>query len=247
MSDTKELNFFIAELNWNLGVQWYKEQFADSGTAHAVGEASPRYTQYPACRGVAERAAEVVPEARLVYVVRNPIDQMLSHYRDRRRWKTELAPVNKALLENPVYLETAKYGLQLEQFLAHFPREQIHIVISEHLRASQTRAETLAQILAFLHVDKTWMSDALFREHNVAVPTRRRLFQRLATTRGWDPATSAVPNWLKRTMRPIIHRSTSPRAELSDSVMRELISSLGDDIGRLRTIVGHGFEGWGIT
>jgi hypothetical protein len=247
MSETKELNFFVEELNWSRGIEWYEQQFADAGSEPSVGEASPLYTQYPHCRGVAERAAGVVPEARLVYVIRNPIDQMLSHYRDRRRWKMEFAPVNEALLKNPVYLETAKYCAQLERFLAYFPREQIHVVASEQLRAVETRTETFARLLAFLDVDADWTSDTLVREHNVGVPTRRWLLQRLATTRAWDPVTALVPERIKRTTRPITHSTASPRAELAKPVLRDLVSRLSEDIGRLRDIVGPDFDGWGIA
>jgi hypothetical protein len=247
MAEAKELDFFITEFNWHRGIGWYRQQFMYAGPAKAVGEASPRYTQYPYHRGVAERVFTVVPDAQLVYVIRDPVAQMLSHYRDRRRYATERAPVNEALLADPVYLETAKYGCQLDQFLVHFPRDQIQIVVSEQLRASETRAATLARLLDFLGVDKSWTTDTLFEEHNIGPPPRRWLFQRLAATRAWDAAANARPDWMKGPLRPIIHRSTGPDLELSDAVARELMSRLRDDAARLREIVGPGFDGWGIA
>jgi hypothetical protein len=48
--------------------------------AAAIGECSPSYTMAPAFRGVAERMAQVIPDARLVYVVRDPIARMQSMY-----------------------------------------------------------------------------------------------------------------------------------------------------------------------
>lgn len=247
MAEPKELDFFITELNWNRGIEWYRQQFVGAGPANAVGEASPRYTQHPYHRGVAERAVAVVPDAQLVYMIRDPVAQMLSHYRDRRRYATERAAVNEALLANPVYLETAKYGSQLDRFLAHFSSEQIHIVVSEQLRAPETRTATLARLLEFLGVDETWTTGMLSEEHNVGPPPRRWLFQHLAATRLWDAAANARPDWMRAPLRPIIHRRTGPDLELSDTVARELLARLRDDVLKIRELVGSGFDGWGIA
>src|SRR4051812_3312851 len=78
MTRDKELNFFVEERNWSRGLGWYGEQF-DAG-APVRGEASPYYTALPHHRGVPERMASVIPDARLVYMVRDPIARLLSHY-----------------------------------------------------------------------------------------------------------------------------------------------------------------------
>lgn len=243
MPAEKELNFFVQPDNWRLGIEWYMERFAAAGEAKAVGEASPRYTQYPECEGAAQRMAAHIPGARLVYVIRNPLDQMLSHYRDRRRWKLERAAASRALLENPVYLETAKYAAQLERFLEHFPRDQVLVVLAERLREAESRHETMVEVGAFLDVEQRWPHDLLLGEHNVGMPTRRWLVQRLAMTRLWDPATALVPAGVKQATRSLTHRVD----ELPERTVRELTARLHDDVAALRGIVGAGFDGWGIA
>jgi len=246
MPETKELNFFVAELNWSRGRDWYERQFEAALDAKAVGEASPLYTQHPHYRGVAERAAGLVPEAKLIYLVRDPLAQMLSHYADRRRWGSERRPVGKALLDDPVYLETARYAFQLEQFLAHFPRERVHVVLSERLRSVETRAGALAGILRFLGVDDHWTSGAIAEEHNVGIATRRWLFQRLAGTRSWQTLAAGAPDWLKRPLSPIVHRGREPRDELGDRMAAELAARLHDDRARLRDLVGPDVDAWAL-
>ena len=79
MSRPKELNFFVVELNWDLGVDWYRSHFPAG--APVRGETSPHYTNRPRFAGVAERMRETLgPDARIVYMVRNPLDRLLSHY-----------------------------------------------------------------------------------------------------------------------------------------------------------------------
>ena len=79
MSRPKELNFFVAELNWELGVDWYRAHFPAGAAVR--GETSPHYTNRPRFEGVAERMRETLgADARVIYMVRHPIDRLLSHY-----------------------------------------------------------------------------------------------------------------------------------------------------------------------
>src|SRR5918996_3904116 len=78
MSRPKELNFFVAELNWSLGTDWYASHFR--ADAAVRGESSPHYTNLPRFAGVAERISSVLPDAKLIYMVREPVDRALSNY-----------------------------------------------------------------------------------------------------------------------------------------------------------------------
>ncbi|HVM40035.1 MAG TPA: hypothetical protein VM618_04550, partial [Acidimicrobiia bacterium] len=68
----KELDFFVAHRNWRRGEGWYRSQFAPVADGLVTGESSPNYTMRHLFPGVAERMAAVVPDARLLYVVRDP-------------------------------------------------------------------------------------------------------------------------------------------------------------------------------
>src|ERR687895_490160 len=80
MAEPKELHFFVAESNWKRGMRWYESHFQDATNAVAIGEACGAYTRFPRFRGVSERIASIVPHARLIYLVRHPIDRMVSNY-----------------------------------------------------------------------------------------------------------------------------------------------------------------------
>src|ERR687891_2907647 len=82
MSAEKELDFFIADRGWRNGPDWYARRFRDDAAVR--GEASPNYTAWPVWDGVPERAASLVRGARLVYLVRDPIERLESHYLQRR-------------------------------------------------------------------------------------------------------------------------------------------------------------------
>ena len=127
MSRPKELNFFVAELNWPLGPEWYASHF--SGRAPVRGESSPHYTNRPRFEGVAERMRSVLADARLVYMVRDPIDRMLSHYLHNVGGGYDDRALADAFADpDSAYVTRSRYFFQLEPYLEAFGAERIEIV-----------------------------------------------------------------------------------------------------------------------
>ena len=131
MATPKEPNFFND--HWHRGVGWYERLFAGAGGAQARGEASVRYTSYPDDSECPSRTASVIPNVRLLHVVRDPNACMRSHYLHEVAALREHRPVEQALRENPSYLDLSRYATQLERYLDHFPHEQLLVVRAEDL------------------------------------------------------------------------------------------------------------------
>ena len=129
MSKGKELNFFVSEYNWYKGVEWYKSNFI--GTARIHGESSPSYTDYPFLKGVPERMYSIVPKVKLIYILRDPIDRIISQYVQwytRRGENRTLEDGLKHLDNTNRYIRRSKYFMQLKQYLDYFPRSNILII-----------------------------------------------------------------------------------------------------------------------
>jgi co-chaperonin GroES (HSP10) len=141
MSRPKELNFFVAELNWDLGGEWYASHFDPA--APVRGETSPHYTNLPRFDGVAERMRAVLgTRARLIYLVRHPIDRMLSHYLHNVGGGYEERPLDEALDDvESAYLARSCYAMQLEPYLAELGHERIAIVTREELKSVRMMAD----------------------------------------------------------------------------------------------------------
>lgn len=246
MPERKELDFFVAEHNWERGLEWYERWFDDADSATMIGEASPRYTMYPRFADVPERIASTLEQPRLIYVVRNPIDRMISHYQQRATRGRARSPVDRALLEEPLYLDTSRYGLQLECYLRHFSADRILIVITERLR--HDREQTLAEVFRFLGVDPDWRPANGSDERNVTAGKLqpRRLIEPLTSLPGWNPVAHSMPGPLKVAGRKLTHRRLG-RFELSSRARHELEMRLRDDIAFLRRYTPSDFDGWGIA
>lgn len=154
MAPQKEVHFF--DQFFNKGVEWYRDQFRDSANEHAVGEASPTYLDSPRAM---TRMAQILPDAKLVAVLRNPVDQAYSHYWWKRvlferRSFDEAVRAEMRGEEVPRqhrYLESASYLRQLQRACDHYPRERLQVLILDDLHTKPT--ETVAAVYGFIGVD----------------------------------------------------------------------------------------------
>jgi hypothetical protein len=264
MSEMKELNYFVAEQdgsiggrgketrskrrvgNWSRGLEWYEHQFAPADGFGAIGEASPRYTLYPFLPGVPERMAQLLPDVKLVYLVRDPIARMVSHCMHRMHSLKERRPLETALMESPIYVNSSRYAFQIEQYLRPFSRSQLHVVVSEHLRSDRDR--TLARIFEFIGVDPSWRDQSLSAEHNISAPRRaapRGVTRAAMSTRWWKPMATALPASPKRIGRRISHRPVE--TEISPELRLRLAGLVREDVAELRHYMDDSFDGWGIA
>ena len=151
MAARKETNFFLH--HHEQGPGFYAGLF-DPETPVAA-EVCPIYTARPFSEGVAERIANLVPEARLVYSVRDPVKRIVSHWLHgvARGREPRSFPEVVAAPEFPdtEYVQRTRYWWQLEPFLEAFPRERVHVLLSEEL--ARDPAGTLRELFAFAGVD----------------------------------------------------------------------------------------------
>jgi hypothetical protein len=118
----KELHFFTGY--WNQGVDWYENCFAPDGE-RAVGEASPTYLQNHTAHA---RMQSLIPDAKLIAIMRNPVDRAYSHYwhwKDRKGVTVSFEEAIEPELAggSDVYVTPGRYAEHLEHLWQHFPRE----------------------------------------------------------------------------------------------------------------------------
>jgi hypothetical protein len=164
----KEVSFF--DRHYAKGERWYRAHMPVRRRS-LVGEASPSYLFHPLAP---ERVAGLLPDARLIALLRNPVDRAFSHYqhevalgreplsfeaavdREDERMQGEL----DRMLRDPSYFSLAwwnytyvargRYAEQLERWFASFPREQLLVLFTEELSADTAR--TYRRVLGFLGV-----------------------------------------------------------------------------------------------
>jgi hypothetical protein len=244
MAHPKEPHFFSR--NWELGLAWYEQHFEDAAETMAVGEASTSYTRHPHEAWIPGRIAEFLPKARLIYLVRHPIERMRSHYLHNVLSREERRPIAVALLTNPVYLDVSSYAMQIDQYLPYFPKDRLLVITSEALLRHRTA--TLRRVFEFLEVDPAWDSPELELHRTATKWKRHPGVHRIRRLPGYGLAARLAPQKLKEryyrltTMRPDLKRGI-----LSEGARSRLEDLLRNDVRRLRAYLDPDFDGWGIA
>ncbi|ELR97382.1 sulfotransferase [Gloeocapsa sp. PCC 73106] len=246
MSRDKELKFFVEDKNWNQGIDWYKSHFP--GQTKISGESSTGYTKYPVNQRVAEKIHAIIPNAKLIYLLRDPVERVISHYLHRYIAGTENLQINDALakLENNDYIYESMYFLQLQQYLNYFPDANILILTLEDL--STNTQQSLEKIFKFLEIESDSYPLKQFKKIHQSVDKRRKT--KLGNFISKMPLIKEIeklPSQEKWYLEKIIYFPFSQKVEkpqLEDDIRQKLINYLQEDINSLRKHTGYEFSNW---
>src|SRR3954451_5516082 len=242
MSAQKELNFFTRE-DWRAKVDWYAAQFAD---AQVRGESSPGYTLAPYLPSAAERMYELIPDARLIYLVRDPLDRAVANYTELVMHRLETRPIDEALTDfgdpaNP-HLCGSRFGSQVERFLGHFDRSSLLVLDQADLLTE--RRQTLRKVFAFVGADADFDSPGFDRTHNTrGSKVRYNDLGMWLLRRGWFTERRGS---LRGPLIPPLRRllSTPIDDRLSPQARRALGDELRPEVEKLTRLTGFQPRGW---
>ncbi len=168
-SRIKEIHFF--DDYFELGTAWYRAQFRSPNLFLNLKlfEATPRYLFHPLAP---KRIVTVLPNLKMIVLLRNPTDRAISHYFMSKRYNNEELSLKEALLaeekrlkpiiqkqdyNNPIfkmnsYKSRGLYKEQLERYFKYFPRQHIFVINSEKFFAQPQN--TLRQVFEFVEVNQ---------------------------------------------------------------------------------------------
>jgi Sulfotransferase domain len=250
MSKPKELNFFVEELNWDLGLDWYASRFDDRFKVR--GESSPHYTNLPRFQGAAERIKQHCPDARLLYMVRDPIKRILSHWVHATGAGYETGELVE-VLSNPSssYMNRSKYWMQLQPYLERFDRSQIEIITQEELQTE--REETMRKAFAFAGVDESFTSEQFDREWEKSSAKESDKYQlmeklvKLPGFRSFDRNFDRLPESMRWIVEKVVHdpeKPPAPKPKLPDDLFETIRGRFTEDVAELQKFAGRQFAGW---
>jgi hypothetical protein len=260
MSEPKEPCYFVApdELAtlwpemWRRGF-WKSEAaylalFADKPRARYFGESSTDYTKRPRISGVPERIASFSPEARFIYIMRDPIERTISHYWHMVELRGETRGPLDAIVEEPHYTEVSHYADQLAPFIQRFGRDRLHVLTFEELKRDPQAAARA--VYAWLGVDQDFVPDEAVAAQNVTPEEIRQkragtaLLDRLRHSGAWSSVGPFVPPALRRLGVAMVEKKVTRRAVNTDDVVAHLRPLQQAQTRVLQDQLGRSFEEW---
>lgn len=246
VSHPKELDFFLDRGNWNRGPDWYVNHFTEAPSDAVLGEVSPSYSQTHLYPEVPSRMAALVPRAKLVYIVREPVQRIRSMYAHLVIDGLESHSIDDAVKLNQDYVETSRYAARIASFEPVLNQGHMHVITTEQLKANPVA--TLDSVTSFIGV-RSWsesrrplppernVTEDRRREHPVGVRLKERPSYWRMLNRSWRA---------RRLHRTVFERRvTPPSTILSPDVDRWLRETLEPDTVALESRLGRRLTEWG--
>ena len=148
MSEPKEPNFFSNDEIYAKGETWYRGLFAKAPAGAIKGESSTHYTKLPTYPKTVERLSRLIPDAKFIYLMRDPVERLVSHYIHEWSQGVITCTIDEAIEKRPELVAYSRYAYQLQPWIERFGESRILPVAFEKVTA-EPDAE-LKRIAAFL-------------------------------------------------------------------------------------------------
>ena len=217
----------------------YLELFEGAGSCPVIGEASANYARLNRVSGVPKRVAEFNPDARILFIARDPVERTISHYWYMVRFFGERREMLEAIREDPDYIDTSYYAMQLKAWLEFFPQERVHLITLEALRDAPM--QTMREIFEWLCVDSDFVPPNLGDRANVAPSELLQvkgsgLLHRIRHSAMWNAIGPLVPTPMRRVARSFSEKPvTREDTDLSavSSYLRPIFRPQVDELAAL--------------
>lgn len=269
MADTKELHYFGSDLEHRftprLSLDEYLDYFAEAAGATRVGEASVRYLQ---SRTAAGEIAEFTPGARVIIMLRDPVEMIASMHAeltfsgmediadlgaaldaeaDRRDGRRIPAGANLAAMLQ--YRDAALYTDQVERYFAALGRERVHVIVYDDFR--DDAQAVVRSTLGFLGVDPAFIP--VIRVVNPSKTPRSRLLQRLVASP--PPVVRRIARMLvarpvrKRVYKRLLvmNARATPRPPMDPGLRRMLAEEFRPEVERLGALLRRDLSHWALA
>lgn len=227
-------------LEWDEYVTLFREVRDET----AIGESSVDYIVLPsAARAIQSK----LPDARLMFMLRDPAERLFSWYlmNLRRYPRTPFREWLRAAMnqDGPSWqaVETGCYATHLERFYALFPRDQVRVYLYEAYRADA--AAVLRDMFAFIDVDPAHSIDVSRRHHETRVPRSPMLHSLRERILGATPMTASLPAWAGRALSRLYNRRRETLVMDPDD-RRAVVEHYRDQIVRTGDLIGRDLTAW---
>lgn len=237
MSTPKEPNFFSDPDRWALGFDWYRGLFAAGLPGDLCGESSTHYTKLPTHPNALPRLHAAIPHARLIYMMRDPVERLISHYSHGWLERSIECPIDMAIDRHSELIDYGRYAMQVEPWLNRFGASAILPVFAERLETApqQEFARICQHIgyrstplwsrgLAAQNVSAERLRDSVWRDRLIENPLARGL-RRVLVPRSFR-------NRIKRRWQ------MAERPVLTEASLRRLHEIFDRDLARLGALLG---------
>lgn len=239
----KELMFFSHQ--FEAGLDWYASCFAHRPEARIRGEICPTYLS---SREASARIYAALPNAKLIVILRRPVEQVQSLYKLWVVRGTAKADLLSTVQSEPEFLDNVQYYAHLARYLHYFSREQMLVLLYDDLEADPYAF--LRTVYRFLGVDD-YFPDVVAEQVNGGRKARLPVVEHVMVR---------IADFLKRQrlhgLKQLVKKSglvdlirganiqAQPRAAVDSDLEQLVIKGTRTDVEQLEKFLGRNLDPW---
>ncbi len=241
----KEPNFFSDDTIFKKGMNWYRNLWDFHPGIHQFAmEASTNYTKACVFPNTVDKIASVEANFKFLYILRDPIERIESHYTHAMFTGKKLKGVLNPEKIHPGVLSASMYAMQIEKYYKQFPSESILLLNFSELKENPDRL--LDEVCDFLEIDRM--------PHSIAKESKNRSEGKIIDGALW-PAMNLVaklvpsqltPKGTRNAVRELLGKKVTQKVKLSEAQREFVIKELKSDLTILKSEYGFDISRWGI-
>lgn len=239
LPNIKEPTFFSKNGvgTWNRGLNWYSSLFAEMNDQQIGGEASTSYSKAPWYGDSAENIKRIIPKVKLLYMVRDPVKQIISHYDHMLFSELVSGSLSDNLKKSDYLIKVANYAFQMDKFTKIFPKNQIHVITLEQY--TNQNFLIFSQVCNFLGIEPIKTNAVRQNSRNQRMILKHKLLKHLSNASNMSPndRQTLLPKWMLK---------KQSKSSVKKSDINHIHYHLKHDLLRFAEAWGLDISAWGI-
>ncbi|MHC5109451.1 MAG: sulfotransferase domain-containing protein [Planctomycetota bacterium] len=248
MSTPKEPRFFSDDHVYARGWDWYLSLFDGAASCRAIGEGSTSYSLTGIYPKTGARIEKDLPDVKIIYTVRNPIERVESGWMQLRNAAAPYAcrDFNKFLRERPNAVEGSCYWKQISAYRRFVPDERILLLFFDDYITNSTRE--LARCFEFLCVDHAFevAADSMPRNAHTDLYQDRRVTEWLRRIPGAETIRRRTPTGLRSGLLTAFRQRFATRPRWESDTRRWFVDQVADDVHQFLKYGGKPEDYWSM-
>lgn len=241
----KEPGYFHKTEAWRAGLDGYHSLYSPQ-PGQICGEASTFYTFFPEFTETHKRLFDYNPDMKLIYIMRQPVERVLSHYAHNLVRNLDANPPDKAVFLSPDYVNRSRYAVQIRPYLELFEREQVMLLVFEEYVRDQVG--TLRQLAGFLGIDAQPFvdMDTAAQHKTVGEPyLKYESVRSVVKTPAFQKLRNVVPASIRQPVRhKLLSNKLEQKPEVQPATKQALWRLLEDDVRGIEDLLGRRLAVW---
>lgn len=244
-SPSKETRFF--DLHFQYGLNWYQKQFPHSSHG-PIGEVAPTYFASAEAR---RNIQATIPEAKIIFIFRNPVERVVSLYRMKRAYGRFRFGFEEALAKDPELISSGLYSSQLAEWQRCFPARQLLVTTYDDLVGSpQSFIDKITDFIEMPRIrltrsqsQRVYSSEKMTQPRNYAATRTATLLADWCKTRGMGHFVASVKTSM---FVNLFLGGGRPLPEISPGAMERLLEVFRPEVEGLESLLGRNLDMWKV-